>query len=325
MTRNRIFESGLAASFSTFLDEKRALGLRYTTEEHALRALDHHLAGVGHRVSSLPREIVDAWAGKRVHESARTHATRVAIVRQFSRFLRRNGIDAHVPPSLGSPIARLQFTPRIFSRVEVDRVLTASLRLPPDGRAPHRHLIMPELFRVLYSCGLRCGEALRLRVGDVDLEAGVLTIRQGKFRKDRLVPVADSLLARLRVYAATMGERPITAVFFPAPHGGSYSLHTPYTTFRRLLRAAGIAHGGRGLGPRVHDLRHTFAVHRLEAWYRAGADLGAKLPLLSAYMGHESIAATQRYLRLTPELFPDLASRMELSMGKWIPRPEETT
>lgn len=319
------FESALAASFQTFLDEKRSLGLRYATEEHGLHSLDRHLAVLGHGVASLPRETVEAWTAKRAHESGRTHATRVAIVRQFGRFLRRQGIDAYLPPSLGSPIARLQFTPRILTRAEIHSVLTASSLLPPDGRAPHRHKIMPELFRVLYGCGLRCGEALRLTVGDVDLGAGVLTIRQGKFRKDRLVPVAHSLLVRLRAYGATIGERPTEAAFFPAPHGGSYSLRAPYTTFRRLLRAAGIAHGGRGLGPRVHDLRHTFAVHRLEAWYRAGADLSAKLPLLSAYMGHESIAATQRYLRLTPELFPDLASRMELEMGRWIPRQEQMT
>jgi integrase len=180
-----------------------------------------------------------------------------------------------------------------------------------DPRAPRRHLIMPALFRVLYACGLRVGEALRLRVGDVDLDAGVLTIWQGKFRKDRLVPLSPSLLGYLCRYHAEMGKRAADAVFFPAPHGGVYSLPAAYTAFRWMLRTAKIPHGGRGEGPRVHDLRHTFAVRRLEAWYREGADLATKLPVLATYLGHESLAGTQRYLQLTAELYHDLAKRLE--------------
>jgi integrase len=147
----------------------------------------------------------------------------------------------------------------------------------------------------------------------------VLTIRQGKFRKDRLVPMSPSLHAYLRRYHGEMGKRAADALFFPAPHGGVYSLHTPYTTFRWMLRAAKIPHGGRGQGPRVHDLRHTFAVRRLEAWYREGADLSTKLPVLSTYLGHESMAGTQRYLQLTAELYPDLTKLLEQHFGSLIP------
>lgn len=315
------FVSSLARRFTDFVAEKRAVGYRYASEEYILRALDRHLHAIGHKTQSLPRSIVDAWTAKRAHESAGTHEVRVAIARQLARWLQRHAVESYVPPSLTGPLSKTEFAPRIFTHAEVRRVLASSSRLPADPRAPHRHLVMPALFRVLYGCGLRCGEALRLTRSDVDLARGILTIRQGKFRKERVVPLAPSLLARLRRYAADMGERPETAIFFPAPHGGSYSLRAPYTTFRRLLRAAGIQHGGRGRGPRVHDLRHTFAVHRLEAWYRDGADLGAKLPLLSAYMGHASIAATQQYLRLTAELFPDVAARMEDMVGRWLPRP----
>ena len=320
MMAARRFVSGLAEPFEAFVAEKHALGYRYASAENAIRALDRHLHALGYKAASLPQAVVDAWTAKRAHESAGTHGARVAIVRQLARWLQRHGVESYVPPSLTGPIAKVQFTPRIFTHAEVRRLLAGGSSLSTDARAPHRHVVMPALFRVLYGCGLRCGEALRLTSGDVDLAHGVLTIRQGKFRRDRLVPLAPSLLARLRTYATDLGERPASAIFFPAPHGGSYSLQAPYTTFRRLLRAAGIPHGGRGRGPRVHDLRHTFAVHRLEAWYRGGADLGAKLPLLSAYMGHASIAATQQYLRLTAELFPDVAARMEETVGRWLPR-----
>jgi integrase len=181
---------------------------------------------------------------------------------------------------------------------------------------------MREAFRLLYGCGLRVGELLQLVVGDVNLAEGVLTIRDGKFHKDRLVAIAPSLVTRLRAYdgAIAMGRRDRAYPFFPAPSGGHYTYTTLYHTFRLVLSIAGIAHGGRGAGPRLHDLRHTFAVHRLAAWYREGAELSARLPVLSTYMGHRSLHETDCYLRLTAELYPDLATRLEDAYGYLIPR-----
>jgi integrase len=178
---------------------------------------------------------------------------------------------------------------------------------------------MPEVFRLLYGCGFRLGEVLNLRVGDVDLNQGVITVRQGKFRKDRLVPPVLRLVDRLRQYAAGLGHRPGEAVFFPAPSGRPYRLRSVYGVFRRLLLACGIHHGGRGKGPRIHDLRHGFAVNTLLRWYRNGEDLDAKLPLLAVYLGHQSLAGTQRYLHLTAELFPEITIRVEALFGDVIP------
>jgi integrase/recombinase XerD len=117
-----------------------------------------------------------------------------------------------------------------------------------------------------------------------------------------------------------MGERASDAVFFPAPHGGCYSRHAAYMTFRSMLRVSKIPHGGRGHGPRIHDIRHTFAVRRLEAWYREGVDVGTKLPVLATYLGHESIAGTQRYLQLTAAICPEISSTLEQRYGAIIPR-----
>jgi len=179
---------------------------------------------------------------------------------------------------------------------------------------------MPEIFRLLYGCGLRLGEALNLRVRDVDLNKGVLTVRQGKFRKDRLVPPALSLVNRLRAYAARLGDRPPDAIFFPSPRDGPISLGAVYSLFRELLIRCAIPHGGRGKGPRVHDLRHGFAVHTLLRWYREGADLNAKLPLLATYLGHQRLLGTQRYLHLTAELFPEVMARVDAAFSDVIPR-----
>ncbi|HZE80329.1 MAG TPA: tyrosine-type recombinase/integrase [Candidatus Polarisedimenticolia bacterium] len=156
---------------------------------------------------------------------------------------------------------------------ELRKFLQAVDALEPTARSPLRHLIMPEVFRLLYGCGFRVREVLKLRVRDVDLNQGIITVHQGKFRKDRLVPPALPLVNRLRNYAAHFENRPPDAIFFPAPSGRPFSLRTVYTLLRQLLLQCGIPHAGRGKGPRIHDYRHLFAVHTLRRWYRDGEDL----------------------------------------------------
>jgi integrase len=316
------FQSALTPWLRDFILEKRAIGYLYVTEQHLLRRLDRHLIKHGHDEATLPRTLLATWLERAAHESAKTQSARLRIVRQLARFLQRHGVVVELPASLPRALPTARFVAHIFTPNEVGRLLAAVDRMPRDARAPQRHHVMPALFRVLYGCGLRLGEALRLRVEDVDLAAGVLTIREAKFRKDRLVPMAASLHAYLQRYYAEVGPRLSDAIFFAAPHGRSYSAHTPYPMFRRMLRTAKIPHGGRGHGPRVHDLRHTFAVRRLEAWYREGVDLSSKLPVLSTYLGHESIVGTQRYLQLTESLHPDLSSALEQEYGALIPRGE---
>jgi integrase/recombinase XerD len=183
-----------------------------------------------------------------------------------------------------------------------------------------RHLVMPEVFRLLYGCGFRVSEVLKLRVRDVDLNQGTITVRQGKFRKDRLVPPALSLVNRLRKYADHFGNRPPDAIFFPGPSGAPFALRTAYTLFRELLVQCGIPHAGRGKGPRIHDYRHLFALHTLRRWYRDGENLDAKLPLLATYLGHQHLSGTQRYLHLTAEIFPEITARVNAAFGDVIPR-----
>jgi integrase len=211
----------------------------------------------------------------------------------------------------------------MLSDEELRKFFHAVDALEPTARSPLRHLVMPEVFRLLYGCGFRVGEVLKLRVRDVDLDQGIITVRQAKFRKDRLVPPAVSLVNRLRRYAEHFGNRPPDAIFFPGPSGGPFALRTVYTVFRQLLMQCGIPHAGRGKGPRIHDYRHLFAVHTLRRWYRTGEDLDAKLPLLATYLGHQHLSGTQRYLHLTAELFPDITARLDASYGEVIPRRVE--
>ena len=314
------FQSALAPWLRDFILEKRAVGYRYDIEQRLLQRIDRLILEHGHHEATLPRTVLDAWMAKTAHERPTTHVARISIVRQFARFLQRQGVVVAMPPTPPRSLTCTGFRAMIFSPDEITRLFAALDKISPHVLGPHRDRAMPAIFRVLYGCGLRLGEALHLRVRDVDLVAGVLTIHQGKFRKDRLVPMSPSLVAYLRRYHGDMGERADDAVFFPAPHGRCYSHHAAYMTFRWALRAAKIPHGGRGHGPRIHDFRHTFAVRRLEAWYHAGVDVGTKLPVLSTYLGHESIAGTQRYLQLTASLHPELSSALEQQYGALIPR-----
>jgi integrase len=302
-----------------FLQEKHACGYQYHEPTRLLRRLDDFLCQEGLTTDELPRSLVHKWVAKRAHESARTQQQRLMVVRQFSRFLVRHGYPAYVPDCTRAPREPARFVPRILTHEEMRKLLQAVDTLEPTARSPLRHLMMPEVFRLLYGCGFRLGEVLQLRVRDVDLEQGMITVRQGKFRKDRLVPLAVSLGNRLRKYAAQFEHRPPDAIFFPAPQGGPCHLRTVYGVFRQLLLQCGIPHAGRGKGPRVHDIRHVFAVHTLLRWYRNGEDLAAKLPLLATYLGHQNLAGTQRYLHLTAELFPEITARVAAVFGEVIP------
>ena len=318
--REMIFQSTLAPLMAQFIEEKHACGYRYHSSAMLLASFDRFLAGEILPPGELPPPIIRKWLAKKPHESVRTHQRRISIARQFALFMCRLGYHAYVPDRSLAARNHTEFSPHILTQDELEKILQAADHLPLTARSPLRHLIMPELFRLLYGCGFRLNEVLQLRVRDVDLNHGILTVRQGKFGKDRLVPPALSLVLRLQKYAATFGVRPPEAFFFPSPQGGPWSIKTIYHIFRQLLLQCGISHAGRGKGPRVHDLRHTFAVQTLLRWYREDADLNAKLPVLATYLGHQSTEETQLYLHLTAELFPEIVIRANAEFGDIIPR-----
>jgi integrase/recombinase XerD len=314
------FRSPVGSLMEQFVQEKRACGYRYDEPARLLARFDRFLCDEALSECGLPRSISRKWLAKRSHESRGTHYHRICAVRQFALFMCRLGYPADVPDRSLTATHADAFSPHILTQAEIKRLFHAVDQLTPTARSPMRHLIMPEVFRLLYGCGLRLGEVLHLRVADVDLDRGILTVREGKFGKDRLVPPALPLVQRLRTYAAIMGDRSPEAYFFPSPSDGLYSLEAVYWVFRDLLLRSGITHGGRGKGPRVHDLRHAYAVHALLRWCREGADLDAKLPVLATYMGHQSLAGTQRYLHLIAELFPEITLRTNAAFGDVIPR-----
>jgi integrase len=318
------FQSAVGALMEQFVREKQACGYRYGEQARLLARFDRFLCDEALSRCELPRSISCKWLAKQPHESPSTQQIRIGMVRRFATYMCRLGYPADVPETWLAAKRAGSFSPRILTTAEVQQLLHAVDQLTPTARSPMRHIIMPEVFRLLYGCGLRLGEVLHLRVADVDLDRGVLTVREAKFGKDRLVPPALPLVQRLQKYAAGMRDRPSDAYFFPSPSGGAWSLSAVYWLYRELLLRCGIAHAGRGKGPRVHDLRHAHAVHTLLRWYREGADLDAKLPVLATYLGHQSLAGTQRYLHLTAELFPEITVHANAAFGDVIPRRSES-
>jgi len=318
-----VLHSTLAPLLQQFLAEKRAQGHRYDSLALVLRTFDRYLQEQNVVDANLPRALVETWVGKRPQESTNTQANRFYLTCQVCRFLERQGYAPFIPPFTWRPKVDRQFTPYIFSEDEVYRLFDCLDHVHSHPRAPQRARIVPLVFRLLYGCGLRINEVLHLRVQDVDSPQAILTIREAKLQKDRLIPVAPSLAVRLRNYTDTVvGHRAPDAFFFQAPDGGAWCSQVFYGLFRAALQQCGIAHKGHGHGPRVHDLRHTFACHRLAHWLREGVAVDLALPILATYMGHESVYETQRYLHLFPQLYPEITGKLTAYCGTVIPTVE---
>ena len=316
------FTRGLAVPLAGLVAEKRGVGYGYAATATDLQQLDRFCQQVGHQTATLPRDLVDAFIAKRPHETETNRQHRITLVRLLGDYRQRHGIPAYVVPRGQRGAAPAPYVPHIFTRAERRAFFPALDAMAPEPTAPRRHAVFPLLFRLLYGAGLRVSEAVALTVADVDTTEGWVHIRAGKFGKERRVPLHPALVGRCRAYAtAVLGALSADEPFCPAPHGGAYTAGTVYKAFRQWLWAAGISHGGRGHGPRLPDLRHTFAVHCLRRWVDDGTDLSVAWPYLSVYLGHTGLRGTQEYLRLTAELYPALVTRLTVQFGVCIPEP----
>ncbi len=308
------------AIISDYIAEQRALGYKCDRKERTLLEVAKLYHEMGFSGPTFDKELVLKWTEKRAYETECNRSHRISIVRGLAEYMIRQGYAAYLYPKRSGSFGQSNYQPYIFTDQEIASLLQRADGCTASMASPHRHLVLPLLFRILYGCGLRVSEALSLKKEDTDLDEGVLFIKEAKFGKERLVPLSRAVHERCKEYAAEMEGYPVwqnSTYFFPIPHGGKYSERTIYTYFRKFLWEAGISHGGRGKGPRVHDLRHTFSVHCLRNWVKAGIDLTTAMPYLSTYLGHSGIRGTQHYLHLTAELYPDIIKCTEEKFS-WI-------
>jgi integrase/recombinase XerD len=316
-------EIELAGAIAELVAEKRALGYKYVSEERALARFEAFCASEFPGLGTVTRASVQAWiaAARGRAVTPATLQSLAAPVRELARWFHRRGVDGYVLPA-GTLPKPARYVPHIYTDQELAAFFAQTDRCRYCSEVPFRHLVMPVLFRTIYACGLRCSEARLLRVEDVDIDTGVLQIRDAKGGKDRQLPVSEPLRERLVDYHAKLAGQPGWEWFFPgATLGVPLTLGNVNHNFRRFLWQARIPHGGRGHGPRVHDLRHTAAVNNLRAWFARGESVDALLPVLQAYLGHSSIGDTAYYLRLTAESYPDITARVQQTLGDIVPPP----
>jgi integrase/recombinase XerD len=300
----------LSEAVGLYIQRKRDAGMRFDSPRRRLRSFLRHCGDIDlHHVTTQqimafldsPGSIPTGWSGKR--GTLRTF---------FDYWTARSRLKSSpLPPS--APKVAQSFVPYIYSRSDLRSLLYAVPRCQRRSACVMSEATFRTLLLFLYATGMRLGEALRLRLADVDLTLGIITMRDTKFYKSRLVPLGPDIEGLIRQYLQQPGRRnqPYRPLF-QTKKGSPVPAQVAGTSFSRLRRIASIeCRDDSYFQPRLHDLRHTFAVHRLTEWYRQNADVQRLLPALSTYLGHVSLSATQRYLTMTPELLEQANRRFE--------------
>jgi len=306
--------SGFVGSFGDlliqFVQFKQSLGYKYIAEEEMLKRFSKFTLNYTVKDYILTKELVDAWTEKRPTERDVTREKRINNIRQFAKYLADLGYEAYIP-YCKIKVDRNSYVPYIFTQEQLRSFFAVCDDIKPHPLS-NRHLFLPAIYRLLYGCGLRISEALALKLRDVDLKDGIVTIHGAKFSKDRLTPMSSSLQLYLKRYFVKVhGVSEPEDYFFIKKDKTPIASSTVYKSFRNLLWQSGISHGGKGRGPRLHDFRHTFAVNSLNNMVKNGLDLYCALPVLSTYLGHVSTTATEKYLRLTEEAYPGLLDSVD--------------
>jgi integrase/recombinase XerD len=312
------WKSEFAEAAQNYISLKQQTGMKFEIQERYLRHFDTFYYSNGFEGSTLTKEIVNDFIYD-PNERPVSHHNKEVVMRDFAIYLTDRGYHAYMA-EVKTVQPRCKFIPYIFTDDETRRMFSV-IDNYPQARFSYRNAVDPVLFRFLYGTGVRISEALNLVLNDVNVESGTVTIRAAKNMKDRLIPMTDSLTRRIIIFMNGFHRYSDGKMWlFPGYHNGTMGQmdkSTAYNHFRDYLLMADIPHTA--IGPRVHSFRHGFAVKCLKNWVLAGNDLTVMLPYLSAFMGHSDFRATQYYLRLTSDLYPDIVRRVEAEFGYVIP------
>lgn len=325
---NEIFYQSIYAPYiSDLISFKRALGFKYVEEARIFRRFDAFIVKEEIKQIGITRELFEKWRDQIPGESDNYKYARCVCLNQLAAYLSDVGITSHISRL---PKRRSSFIPYIFSKQEINNLFEASNRIEISHRRMNSVIFsIPILLRFLYSTGLRIGEALSLNNEDINLSDNFLVVKDSKNGKERLVPLSETLSLSCKKYLKYKEKLPINifadSPFFISLNGARYTQSEAYYWFRKLLIKCNIPFIGnehQHRGPRIHDLRHTAACHALAQMAENGMDLYCSLPILSAFLGHQSLKATDLYVRLTAEMYPELIHKMDIEYLTVFPKIE---
>lgn len=311
MNKRVPYRSVFAPYFDSFLKMKEQLGFGLSRFQDVFTELDRFFVATNAAELYITREQIISWNKTRVNDKARTHYDKHSILWQFCSYLSHLGHECYIHrmPTRNWP----QFIPYIFSYEQMEGIFKSADKLRLQNRCMVSTLVaIPAIIQLLYSTGMRIGEARYLKNEDVDLIRQNILLKQTKNKIERLIPINTSLFEVLNQYRIYRDKMPIkgvnapTAPFFVSTVGSPLVKTTIGKWFAEILGQCKIPRRGDGQGPRIHDIRHTTAVHSLMKMVENGVDIYCALPILSVFLGHKSLSATEGYVRLTKEVYPDI-------------------
>jgi len=315
--QDKPFKSRLSHELQDFVEFKQASGFFYQEASRVLHHFDAMMHDEFPEHGSLNKEICEHWIKKSLYTKTATQVKMITPIRQFALYLNAIEKPAYIIPSW-IPGKVPKYEAHIFTETELQQFFEASDRIPPNHEFPTMYLCVPALFRLLYSTGLRSSEARLLKLCDVDLDSGKLTIRNSKFRRKRIVVMSHSMLDYMQKYNLKVRKIfPEREALFPNHKGVFYSKSRFDDWFHMIWDSLPVASDVAGNSPRLHDFRHTFAVHCINRWVKNGLNINCMYPYLSEYMGHESYNETDYYLSLSSSFYPEFCAKMQ-SVNKSI-------
>lgn len=308
-----------------YIEEKRAVGNKFKKAEQTLNRIISLQHEIDNGKPILSKELLKTWAQKTSWETDTNRSGRISVLRGLSAYMIRQGFQAVVIPKKYAAYAEYNYIPYIFTDKQLGNLLHAIDQYSEECTWIYHRLEFPLVFRLLIGSGLRITETLAIQKNDYESSERSIYLKKTKNQKERIIPIAESLAQRIENYIEEADKLPnfvSSELLFPNPDGMQYSSGRFYYFFRKFLWQAGIPHSGRGYGPRLHDLRHTYAVRVINKWVLNGKNLTTCLPYLAIYMGHSGLKASEHYLRLTTQMFPELLSKVNHYYSWVIPEVE---
>lgn len=310
-----------------YIEYKKNIGCKTTVMECLLKRFDKFANDRNEKVLGISKDLADAWCCKFPGESEDNRYYRIIILRGFSSFLQTIGYDSYIPIL---PKHQSNFVPYIYTPDEMERIFKECDRINA-----YHHVInsarfsIPCLIRLLYGTGIRIGEAIKLKHCDIDFKNECLLLRECKKGKDRYVPLSPSLALICRDYVTKKQKFGLSInpenYFFVKCNDTSISSKTISNIFNHILERAGIVRNENRKGPRLHDLRHTFCVNSFVQLCESGKDIHNVMLILMTYMGHQSIAATNKYVRIVETMFPEIVRQVDMAHNHIFPNMDEMT